>query len=285
MPRSQHNPKESDISADSQAHPADPRLLVCLGPRPDGPHLVKTAWEMAQAKHAEWFALHVGTPAHETGSEDSKDNVAQTLLQAEQLGAKTFKIYGLNILDEIISFVRQHDIKTVCLGRSGTKRWFQVFSRSLADKLVHHLTEVDVCLIAPEKQPSRAPKRPHGPLFRFWRDYLLAAGGVTLCTVINLIAFAYLPLTNQVMLYLLTIVIIATLSERGPTIFASVASVIAFAFFFLPHYNSFRVGQHRISHNPGRYDHCEHPHQQSDHARPLPGQSGPAAGMANHGLV
>ena len=29
--------------------------------------------------------------------------------------------------------------------------------------------------------------------------------------------------------------------DRGPTIFASVASVMAFAFFFVPHYNSFRV--------------------------------------------
>jgi two-component system, OmpR family, sensor histidine kinase KdpD len=239
MPRNQHNPNENDISSDSQAHPADQRLLVCLGPRPGGAHLVKTAWEMAQAKTAEWFALHVGTPAHETGSEDGKDNVAQTLLQAEQLGAETFKIYGLHILDEIISFVRQHDIKTVCLGRSGTNRWFQVFSRSLADKLVQHLTGVDVYLIAPEKQPSLAPRRHHGPLFSFWRDYLLAAGGVTLCTIINLIAFAYLPLSNQVMLYLLTIVIVATLSERGPTIFASITSVLAFAFFFLPHYNSF----------------------------------------------
>jgi two-component system sensor histidine kinase KdpD len=43
------------------------------------------------------------------------------------------------------------------------------------------------------------------------------------------------------MFYLLTAVIIATRSDRGPTIFASLASVVSFAFFFVPHYNSFRV--------------------------------------------
>ena len=237
MPQTQP-PIQDDISP---AQPADQRLLVCLGPGPGGPHLVQTAWQMALAKNAEWFALHVDTPAHETGSEDDKGNVAQTLLRAEQLGAKTFKIYGLNLLDEIISFVRQHDIKTVYLGRSRAKPWFQFFSRSLADKLVHHLTEVDVCLIAQEKQLSRVHGLRPGPLVRSWRDYLLAAVGVMLSTGFNLLVFPYLPLSNLVMFYLLTVVIIATLLERGPTIFASVASVMTFAFFFVPHYNSFRV--------------------------------------------
>ena len=234
MPQSQ--PSLPDVNT-SQTNPAPQRLLVCLGPGPGGQHLVQTAWQLAAAKNAEWFVLHVDTPAPDTG--DDKDNVAQNLLLAEQLGAKTFKIYGLNVLDEIISFVRQHNIKTIFLGRSGKKSWFQVFSKSLADKLPPQLDTADIHLIAQANQTSAVPKRQTGPLFRFWRDYLLAAGGVTLCTLFNFIAFPYLPLNNQVMLYLLTIVIIATLSERGPTIFASVASVITFTFFFLPHYNSF----------------------------------------------
>ena len=139
MPQTQPPHPEGDISP---TQPANQRILVCLGPGPGGPHLVQTAWEMALAKNAEWFVLHVDTPAHATGSEDGKDHVAQTLLRAEQLGAKTFKIYGLNILDEIISFVRQHDIKTVYLGRSRAEELVSVFlSQSLADKLVHHLTD------------------------------------------------------------------------------------------------------------------------------------------------
>ena len=87
------------------------------------------------------------------------------------------------------------------------------------------------------------------------------------------------------MFYLLTVVIIATLLERGPTIFASVASVITFAFFFIPHYNSFRVANTEFFYHPGGDALGDRPHQQPDHARPLPGQSGPAAGVAGDGLV
>ncbi len=180
------------------------------------------------------------TPAHESG--DGKSTVAQNLLLAEQLGAKAVKIHGLQVLEEIIGFVRQHHIQTVCLGRSRTKRWWQFFSTPLSDKLLRHLDTIDIHLIALENQTSPLPKGRTGSSFRFWRDYLLAAlaaGGVGLCTGFNLLVFPYFPLSNLVMLYLLTVVTIATLSERGPTIFASITSVLAFAFFFVPHYNSF----------------------------------------------
>ncbi|HSO72930.1 MAG TPA: DUF4118 domain-containing protein, partial [Thermodesulfobacteriota bacterium] len=226
--------------ADSPAaHPADHRLLVCLGPGLGGQNLIQTAWQIAAAKNAEWFVLHVDTPAHDSG--DGKSNVAQALVLAEELGAKTFKIYGLNILDEIISFVRQHEIRTVCLGRSRKNRRFSWFSKSLADKLLLHLGVTDLYLLTRKTEKSIMPRPHHVARWKILRDYLLAAGGVALCTGLNLLVFPYLPLNIQVMFYLLTVVIIATLSERGPTIFASITSVLAFAFFFVPHYNSFRV--------------------------------------------
>jgi two-component system sensor histidine kinase KdpD len=237
MPPSQASHPNADTAP---ACSANPRLLVCLGPGPGGSHLVKTAWKLAQSTGADWYALHVGTPTPNVESEDDKTNLARDLLVAEQLGARIFKIYGLHVLDEIIAFVRQHQIKTVCLGRSRQKNWFHVFSTPLSDKVVRHLENADVHLIAPENQKSQVPRRFNGSHFRSWRNYLLAAGGVTLCTLISLIIFPYFPLSNLVMLYLLTVVIIATLSERGPTIFASITSVLACAFFFVPHYNSFQ---------------------------------------------
>lgn len=237
MPYSQPSPLDAETYQDTQDHPDKHRLLVCLGPGPGGRHLVHTACRMAGAQQAEWFVLHVDTPAHESG--DGKSTVAQNLLLAEQLGAKAVKIHGLQVLEEIIGFVLQHHIQTVCLGRSCKKSWWQCFYTPLSDKLLQHLETVDVHLITLEYQQSPRPRRSTGSSFRFWRDYLLAAGGVGLCTGFNLLVFPYFPLSNLVMLYLLTVVTIATLSERGPTIFASITSVLAFAFFFVPHYNSF----------------------------------------------
>ena len=109
---------------------------------------------MAAAKNARWFVLYVDAPTHDAGSGDDKGRVAKNLILAEQLGAKTFKVSGLDVIDEISNFVRQHNINIVFLGRSGRKRWLAFFTKSLEAKLMHHLREVDVYLIAQEGQQS-----------------------------------------------------------------------------------------------------------------------------------
>ncbi len=239
MPRTQGSPFQAEKIQDFQAEPTEQRILVCLSPDIGGHQLIKTAWHMAAAINAQWFVLYVDTPSHDVGAGDDKGLLAKNLILAEQLGAKTFKVSGLDVIDEISNFVRQHNINVVFLGRSGRKRWFTFLTKSLEAKLIHHLRKVDVYLIAQEGQQALAPKRQHINIFGLLRVYLLAGGMVAICTVLASLAFPFLPLSNLVMFYLLTVVIIATLSERGPTIFASLLSVALFAFFFVPHYFSF----------------------------------------------
>ena len=76
---------------------------------------------------------------------------------------------------------------------------------------------------------------------RSWRQYLLATGGVILCTAIGWALFPYLALRNLAMIYLLTVVVISSLLPRGTALFSSLLSVAVFAFFFVPEYYSFAV--------------------------------------------
>jgi two-component system sensor histidine kinase KdpD len=64
---------------------------------------------------------------------------------------------------------------------------------------------------------------------------------VGVCTGLAFVLFPYLALTNLVMIYLLTVVIIAALLDQGPSIFASLFGVAIFAFFFVPDYYSFSL--------------------------------------------
>ena len=95
---------------------------------------------------------------------------------------------------------------------------------------------------SPGEGEEAVPKDPEArkPRRRLW-EYLLAAGGVSLCTGLGFILFPYLALTNLAMIYLLTVVIISSFLARGPAIFSSFFSVAAFAFFFVPEYYSFAV--------------------------------------------
>ena len=79
--------------------PAGERLLVCISPSPLSERLVRTARRLADELNAEWFAVHVEGPGETRLSRDREDHVARTLRLAEELGAKTIMLPGLNVAD------------------------------------------------------------------------------------------------------------------------------------------------------------------------------------------
>jgi len=71
--------------------------------------------------------------------------------------------------------------------------------------------------------------------------YAEAAAAVALATGLAWLMFAFFELANLIMTYLLAVVVIATRHGRGPSVVASVMSVAAFDFFFVPPYLTFAV--------------------------------------------
>lgn len=74
-----------------------------------------------------------------------------------------------------------------------------------------------------------------------WRWYGLAVGVVGVCTGAAWLMFPYFSSSNLIMIYLLGVVAMAARATRGPTVLASVLSVAAFNFFFVPPRLSFGV--------------------------------------------
>src|SRR4029453_3757403 len=101
--------------------------------------------------------------------------------------------------------------------------------------------DIDVYVISGEQddsRPSFTPLREHASN---WLAYGWGLVSVALCTALALQLFPYLAEPNLVMLYLLGIVVVAMRFGRGPSIWASVLSVAAFDFFFVPPYLNFTV--------------------------------------------
>ncbi len=69
---------------------------------------------------------------------------------------------------------------------------------------------------------------------RRWPKYLFAMAGVAAATAIAWFAEPILNEPNIVMIYLLTIALVALRLGRGPAISASIASTLAYNFFFVP---------------------------------------------------
>jgi two-component system sensor histidine kinase KdpD len=90
--------------------------------------------------------------------------------------------------------------------------------------------------------PSRAgAEGARGP----WGGYAATVALVGAATAAGVIGRHQLALPDFVMLYLLTIMIAATVFGRGPALVASTLSVLAYDFFFIPPFFTFVVDDQR----------------------------------------
>jgi two-component system, OmpR family, sensor histidine kinase KdpD len=221
--------------------PVTERILVCVSPSPFAARVVRAARRMAAGLRAEWVVAYVETPAQARLPQAERDRATQHLRLAEQLGAETVTLTGHNVADEVVAYARQKNVSRIVIGKPAGSRWRELLFGSVVNDLVRKSGDIDVHLITGEQEAPRAatpqPRRERID----WRAYGLALGVVALCTGVSVIVFPYLELVNLVMVYLLGVVLVATRSGRGPSILASILSVGAFDFFFVPPYLSFAV--------------------------------------------
>lgn len=71
--------------------------------------------------------------------------------------------------------------------------------------------------------------------------YLKAIIMIAICTAISSVLYPYLKDSNLIMVYLLGVTIVALSGQTGPSILASILSVLAYDFFFIPPLFSFSV--------------------------------------------
>ncbi|MGH7420139.1 MAG: DUF4118 domain-containing protein [Candidatus Rokuibacteriota bacterium] len=222
-----------------QTWPVRERLLVCIGPSPSSIRLVRAAKRMAEGLGAEWIVAYVETPAQAQLAQDARDRVARTMRVAEQLGAETHTLTGPRMSDEILAFARARNVSKIVVGKPGRPRWKRLAMGSIVDTLVQGSGEIDVYVISGDRDDRAPAPRRTGRSPTDWWPYGFALGAVALCTALAWSMFPYLDSSNLIMVYLLGVIVVATRSGRGPSLMASVLSVAAFDFFFVPPYFTF----------------------------------------------
>ena len=112
---------------------------------------------------------------------------------------------------------------------------------SFVDELIHQSGDIDIYVV-PTSEPARMPPeenplRRHSPI----KSYLLSLVLVSAATGVGYLIGRNISPTNLVMVYLLAVVLSAIYLGRGPSILASITSVLAFDFFFVPPRYTFSV--------------------------------------------
>lgn len=211
-------------------------ILVCLSPSPSNPKIIRAAGEMAKVYHGRLTALYVETSDARHMEKEDKNRLQSNTFLAEQQGAYLAQVTGNDIPFEIAEYVRQNRVTKIVLGRtSGADRMIPG-RPSLTDQLVANLPNVEMFIIPDsDLENKRILKRRRQFTKVFRRNdvlkTLLLLGAATAVSL-GLYSLGFTEV-NAITIYILGVLITSVVTDHmGYSIFASVASVVIFNYFF-----------------------------------------------------
>jgi two-component system sensor histidine kinase KdpD len=227
----------------------DAALLALVGPLPGSEQLVRSAARLATQLNTDWHAIYVETPRLQRLPSTARERILTTLKLAQDLGATTAVLSGNEVADAAAGYARSHNFSKVVLGRARSPVWMP-WRISIGRKLVAQAPDIDLIELGGGPGSPRAdasvqiplaadddrPQRP-GRQIR----YLWAAGASVATTLLASPLSSHLDLANIVMIYLLTVVVVAMHLGRGPATLSTLVSVAIFDYFFVEPRFSFEV--------------------------------------------
>ena len=224
--------------------PAAERILVCVGPSPFAVRLIRAAKRMAAGLRAEWISVNVEAPGKVHPSEGDIKGLADNMRLAESLGAETVVLSGHSASEAILDYARSRNVTKIIVGKPTHPRWKDKLFGSLLDELVRGSGDIDVYVISGDS----AEATPH-PIAKTGStkvpalDWIISVAAVAACTGSAALMSGRFELVDIAMIYLLGVIFTASRTHQGPAILASLLSVAAFDFFFIPPFYTFVVHQ------------------------------------------
>jgi two-component system sensor histidine kinase KdpD len=227
--------------------PATERILVCIGTNPRSIRLIRAARRMAAGLRAEWIAAHVEAPSHIKPSEEDMNILAEHMRLAESLGAQTVTLTGHKASEEILNYARQRNVSKIIVGKPTHPRWKDKLFGSPLDEIVRGSGDIEIYVITGDssEEPAKPGIRRYPPQIKA-KEWYWCLAAVAISTALSGLMFPYFDQTDIAMLYLLGIVITSTRTGRWPALAATLMSVAAFDFFFVPPYFTFAVNDIRF---------------------------------------
>lgn len=228
--------------------PAGERVLVLVDAARHGANaVVRYAKRMADRLRAQWAAIHVETPADAAASEANKDQVAQALRLAQRLGAETVSIPGEDIAGTVADYAQANNFTHIIVVKPEREGWRRLFKESIAQKLIRSVNGASIHVIARAQIEKAAPR----PVVRETMkpqhertDVVAYAASLGFVAAAGLVAFVLkqvLEISNIALAFLIAVLASAVTFGLWASLLASLASVLAFNFFFLPPLYTFTI--------------------------------------------
>jgi two-component system sensor histidine kinase KdpD len=223
------------------ARAAAEHVMLCLGSGFVSDHLVRSARRLAAQLDADWVAVFVETPTSIRLPPAQREKLNHALQLVEKLGGRVETIQNDDIARAVAEYAREHGITKIVVGSPQARRGARLFSQSTVNRIIRLAGDTGVYIVGGPSEPVPRAGGAAGYTFGGARGYLFGSLLVAGATLIGLLLRTSLEPTNIVMLYLLAVVTAASLWGLGPSIMVSVLGVLAFDFFLIVPYYTFRV--------------------------------------------
>ncbi len=226
---------------------AGERVLVGVNEAPNCAGVVRYARRLADRLRAPWTAIHVETSRVQQLSEQERDRIAEGLRLAERLGGETYTVPGRNVADAVLDYARANNFTHIVIAKSQRPRWSEWLRGSVTHQLIRRAGDISIHVIA-EREEGETPQQAQPPIklaphHRALdpKAYLIAAGFVAAALGLGLILQQFLAVSNIGLVFLTAVLATAITSGLWPALFACLASVLAYNFFFLPPLYTFTI--------------------------------------------
>jgi two-component system sensor histidine kinase KdpD len=249
---------ESDVQEYREEHGVESawatseRVLVSVGPAPASARLVRAARRMAAGLRSPWVAAYVEAAGRPPLREADRARLEAHLGLAEALGAQVVRLSGVDVAGPLLAYARRHNVTRLIIGKPTHSRLRDRLRGSLLDDVVRGSgSDIDVHVISGDvtrdeavhgDAQTRAQEAPPSFVPYVWSSTLIAV-----TTLIGLGLRWIYPVPDLEMLYMVAVMIAASLWGRGPSLLAAALSVAAFDFFFVPPFFTLAVRDWRYT--------------------------------------
>lgn len=216
------------------------RLLVAISHSPHSAQLIKTTRRMAFNLEAPWIALYIDRS--EPLSTEDQNQLNKNITMAKELGAEFLSIQESDIVGGIERIAKQRNVSQIILGRPEKKLFDYIGVKNIIDHLTERLPSTDIHIVRqnnPIKRPFQILSyfKIHSPIQQYYNVLLILA----VVSLTNFIIRDFIGYRAVGFLYLFTVLVISSFSNRGPIIFSALLSALIWDFFFIPPYLTFHI--------------------------------------------
>lgn len=217
------------------------RLLVAISHSPYSSRLIRATRRMAYNLEAPWIALHVEND--EVLSAEDQEMLQKNLDLARRLGADVIAIADNDLAGAIGRTCIDKNVTQIVMGRPDKRFFRDIFSKgTLLDQLVSTTSKIDIHVIRADRRPKYRGFHLRFP--RFTTEWLAYYNTGWFIAATSFLCYALLPYVGYRALgsvFLIMILIVATLSTRGPIFFAALSSALIWDYFFIPPHFTFVI--------------------------------------------